>query len=83
MIPLHLDWLSGTVFMDAGNAWGSEWDFSGHDNPRRDALASVGGEITARILPLWYANIEFRFGVALPLVEGEGARSYLRIGPAF
>lgn len=83
LIPLHLDWLSGTVFMDAGNAWGSEFDVMGHDNPRRDALASVGGEITARILPLWYANVEFRLGVALPLVEGEGTRAYLRIGPAF
>jgi len=83
LIPLHLDWLSGTVFMDGGNAWGSEWDFVGHDNPRRAALASFGGEITARILPLWYSNVEFRFGVAVPLMEGDGARAYIRIGPAF
>lgn len=83
LIPLHLDWLSGTIFMDAGNAWGSEFDMVGHDNPMKDPLASVGGEITARVFPLWYANMEFRFGVAVPLVEGQGARAYLRIGPAF
>jgi Tol biopolymer transport system component len=83
LLPIHLDWLSGSLFMDAGNAWGTELDVIGHDNPRQDPLASVGGELTLRLLPLWYQNMDFRLGVALPLTQGDGARVYLRLGPAF
>jgi outer membrane protein assembly factor BamA len=83
LLPLHLDWLSGTLFFDAGNAWGPELDLRGYQNPRRDPLASVGGEVTARILPLWYAVLDLRLGLAFPLVEGDGPRAYLRLGSAF
>jgi hypothetical protein len=83
LFPLHLDWLSGSVFFDAGNAWGTEVKGDGKENPVRDPLASVGAEVTARIFPLWYQNMEFRVGVGVPLVDGSGARAYLRLGPAF
>ena len=83
LFPLHLDWLSGTVFLDAGNAWGPELGLRGYQNPPRDPLASMGGEITARILPLWYSLLDVRVGFAVPLVEGDGTRVYLRLGTAF
>jgi hypothetical protein len=83
LLPIHFDWLSGALFMDAGNAWGTELEVIGHTNPRQDPLASLGGELTVRLLPLWYQNMDFRMGAAFPLREGEGARFYLRLGPAF
>jgi hypothetical protein len=83
LFPFHLDWLSGTVFLDAGNAWGPELDLRGYDNPRRDPLASAGGELTARVLPFWYGIMDVRVGVAAPLVGGGGVRAYLRVGPSF
>jgi hypothetical protein len=83
LFPLHLDWVAGTLFMDAGNAWGPELDLRGYNSPLRDPLASVGGEVIARILPLWYATWDVRVGFAVPLVEGEGGRAYLRLGPSF
>lgn len=83
LIPLHLDWLSGAFFMDSGNAWGPKLGFTGYENPRRDVLASAGGELTLRLQPFWYGNLELRAGAAVPLVEGDGPRFYLRLGPAF
>jgi len=83
LFPLHLDWLSGALFVDGGNAWGPRDDLSGHDNPRGDPLLSVGGELMVRMMPLWYGAMDLRFGVAAPLVEGDGARAYVRLGPAF
>jgi hypothetical protein len=83
LFPLHLDWLAGAVFLDGGNAWGPELDLRGYNSPLRDPLASVGGEVIARILPLWYATWDVRLGFAVPLVEGEGGRAYLRLGPSF
>ena len=83
LLPIHLDWLSGTLFVDSGNAWGPELDLDGYRNPRREALASLGGELMLRLMPLWYGNLEVRAGAALPLVEGDGARFYLRLGPSF
>jgi hypothetical protein len=88
LFPLHLDWVSGALFLDAGNAWGPDLGLPGYENPRGDALASVGGEVTVRMLPLWFTALDLRFGVALPLVrpypEAENnPRGYVRIGPAF
>jgi len=85
LIPLHLDWLSGALFLDSGNAWGPELGFQGFQNPPGDPLVSAGGELTLRIMPFWNGNVELRSGVAFPLVEtdGDGVRFYLRVGPAF
>ncbi len=83
LFPLHFDWISGTLFFDAGNAWGPELSGHGGGNPRRPSLASTGAEILVRTLPLWFQNIDLRVGLALPLVEEEGLRSYLRLGLSF
>jgi hypothetical protein len=88
LFPLHTDWLSGAVFLDAGNAWGPEVaDVPGFFNPARDALVSTGGELTMRVLPLWFAAVDLRLGMAVPLVQGsderEGVQVYFRLGRAF
>jgi hypothetical protein len=83
LFPLHFDWISGAVFFDAGNAWGPEISGHGGENPRRASLASTGAELLLRALPLWFQNIDLRFGLALPLVEERGPRSYLRLGLSF
>ncbi|NNM03830.1 MAG: hypothetical protein HKO65_01905, partial [Gemmatimonadetes bacterium] len=40
LFPLHLDWISGVLFFDGGNAWGPELGVRGFENPARDALYS-------------------------------------------
>ena len=81
--PLHFDRVFASVFGDAGNAWGPARSPSGFENPARSALVSVGAEITAEVLTFYKATLRFRTGVALPLVDGEGARVYLRLGVPF
>jgi hypothetical protein len=83
LIPLHLDWIGGSVFFDAGNAWGPDRTFHGFDNTRRDALASVGAEVLVQVLPLWFQDLELRLGIAQPLVEGNGLVTHLRLGLSF
>jgi len=89
LFPLHLDWISGAVFLDAGNAWGPELEVRGFHSPRMDPLISTGGEVMVRTLPLWFQELDLRFGVAFPLTEldpgaGKGSiRSYLRLGLSF
>jgi hypothetical protein len=88
LFPLHVDWISGSLFLDAGNAWGPELEIPGFQNPQRASLASAGGEITLRLLPLWFVPLDLRFGLAVRLVDGgagteTGPRAYLRIGRAF
>ena len=83
LVPLHLDWLSGALFFDAGIAWGPELGLRGYQNPKQDPLAAVGGEITARFLPLWYTTLDLRLGVAQPLVDGSGSSFYVRLGRPF
>ncbi len=69
--------------MDGGNAWGPELDVHGFNSPRRDALVSTGAEILVRTLPLWFQVLDLRVGVAFPLVEEHGPRSYVRLGLSF
>jgi hypothetical protein len=83
LVPLHFGWLSGSLFLDAGNAWGPATSTVGHPNPARSALLSAGAELTLRVLALWFTDLDLRGGVAFPLGEGEGARAYLRLGPSF
>ncbi len=83
LLPLHLDWLSGSIFADAGNAWGPELGLRGYENPRQDPLLSVGGELMARLMPFWAGDLEVRLGVAHGMVEGQGTGVYLRLGPSF
>jgi outer membrane protein assembly factor BamA len=81
--PVHLDRLTGTLFADAGNAWGPELRIQGFQNPKRAALASVGAEVTATALALWSAPLQLRVGVGFPLVEGGGPLTYVRLGLSF
>ena len=81
--PLYFDWISGSLFFDAGNAWGPELGEPGFDNPPLDAIAAVGGEVLLHGLPLWTSSTVVRTGVAVPLVDGSGAAVYLRLGVAF
>ncbi|MBI4519566.1 MAG: PD40 domain-containing protein, partial [Gemmatimonadetes bacterium] len=48
--PLYLDRVFGSLFVDAGNAWGPS------DAPS-EALISTGAELAARILPLWTSSL--------------------------
>jgi hypothetical protein len=83
LLPLHLNWLSGALFLDGGNAWGPDSDVPGLQNPRRDPLTSVGGELTLRVLPLWFQQMDFRLGLAFPMEGGRDPGFYLRLGPSF
>ena len=83
LFPLHLDWISGTLFLDGGNAWGPELGITGFQNPVRDALYSAGAEMTVRTLPLWFTKLDLRVGLAFPLVGEDGPAAYLRLGSPF
>ncbi|MBI4539529.1 MAG: PD40 domain-containing protein [Gemmatimonadetes bacterium] len=74
--PAYLDRVAGTLFFDAGNAWGPE-------RSPGQALASAGGELSARILPFWTSVLTIRLGVAGALRQGGGVTTYVRLGQAF
>jgi Tol biopolymer transport system component len=81
--PLHVDRVVGSVFVDAGNAWGPELDLQGYYSPRRATLVSVGAELTTEVLTFWNITSRVRLGVAQPMVEGNGTVAYLRLGLPF
>ncbi len=81
--PLFFDRIHGSVFFDAGNAWGPTLGQRNYDNPRRRTLASFGGEVSVIVAPVYLPGVGFRFGVGVPLNGGEGAVFHLRVGNAF
>ena len=81
--PLFFDRIHGSVFFDAGNAWGPTLGQRNYDNPRQQALASFGGEVSVIVAPVYLPGVGFRFGVGVPLNGGEGATFYVRVGNAF
>jgi hypothetical protein len=87
--PLHVDRVVGSLFVDAGNAWGprlldSEGNpLQGYYSPRRSALVSVGAEVTTEVLTFWNIMSRLRLGVAQPLVDGGDPVAYLRLGLPF
>lgn len=86
LFPLHLDALSGGVFVDAGNAWGPELGIPGFQQPRGTTLWSAGGEISARLTAFFNLALVVRTGVAFPGVDVPGGTSptwYVRLGPSF
>lgn len=84
LIPIHLDRVSGAVFLDAGNAWGPEEGGRYYrDNLRRDALASAGLEVLTDVLTLFSIPVTLRGGVAFPLTVREGAVGYVSFGRPF
>ncbi len=82
-VPAYMDRVFGTVFLDAGNAWGPDVSLSGFTNERRSTLAGAGAELAADFLFFWTEPLRIRVGAAAPLVEGDGGRVYLRLGLAF
>ena len=76
---MHLDRILGSVFVDAGDAWGTE-PVPGHTAAR--VLLSAGVEVTGDLL-LAYSPVRLRAGVAFPLVDAAGPRYYLRLGLPF
>ena len=81
-MPLHLDRIFGSVFLDGGNAWGGA-SSAGEESPRLRALLSAGFEVSTDLLVLYSVPLRLRAGVAFPLVEQEGARYYVRVGLPF
>ena len=81
--PLHADRMIGSLFFDAGNAWGPDLSASGFQNALRNPLASLGAEITTEMLGLYRARVRLRVGIALPLVGGGDAVGYVRVGLPF
>ena len=84
-LPLFFDRFHGSVFFDAGNAWGpllGEETVNYH-NPRRSMLMSVGAEASVIVVPVYQGGLTVRFGGGLPLVDGDGPVYYIRVGNAF
>ena len=81
--PLHFDRVFGSLFLDAGNAWGPDVSPSGFTNPLRAAVASTGAEVTTELLGLYDVLLPLRVGVAVPVLGGSGASVYVRVGLAF
>ena len=81
--PLFFDRIHGSLFFDAGNAWGPVLGQRRYDNPRQQALASVGAELSMIVAPIYLRGINFRFGAGVPLNGEDGAVYYIRVGNAF
>jgi hypothetical protein len=79
---LHADRLSGALFVDAGNAWGTNAGAQ-TPNPAGDPLVSGGAELVLTGTPFWFAPLDLRVGVSVPLVEGSGGEVYVRVGRSF
>jgi hypothetical protein len=78
--PLHFDRVLGTLFVDAGNAWGPRTLLRG--------LASAGAEVTVQLLGFFRNELQLRAGVAVPLLDADtsGGRNpefYVRAGLPF
>jgi Tol biopolymer transport system component len=82
-VPLYLDWISGSLFVDAGNAWGAETSGTVLSRRRGAHLLSAGGELLLNGLPLWTSSTLLRLGLAVPLREGDGPTAYVRLGLPF
>ncbi len=83
LLPVFLDRLHGSVFFDAGNAWGPTLGQRHYDNPRAEAPTSFGAELSIITAPFYQSGFGVRFGAGVPLSGGEGAIYYVRIGNAF
>ena len=84
-LPLFFDRLHGSVFFDAGNAWGPVLgeDIRNYYNPRRSMLMSVGAEVSTVVVPIYQGGLTVRFGAGLPLESGGRPAYHIRVGNAF
>lgn len=81
--PAYVDRVFGSVFVDAGNAWGPDESPGGFENARRSTLVGAGAEIVTDFLLFWTEPLRLRVGAAVPLVDGDGVRGYVRLGLVF
>ena len=81
-LPLYLDWISATLFADAGNAWAPRPHATHFAALQRAPLSSLGGELLLSGLPLWTTSTQLRVGVAVPLAD-HGLSFYVRLGRTF
>ena len=81
--PLHIDRVSGALFVDGGNAWGDSRPDINLLNPRKPALGAMGAELQISVLALFNTRLFFRLGAALTLNDESDAPFYLRLGTAF
>ncbi|MYH30177.1 MAG: hypothetical protein F4137_15300 [Acidobacteria bacterium] len=77
-LPLHVDRVFGSVFLDGGNAWG-RLSSSGDESPRPSVLLSAGFEVSTDLLALYGVPLRLRAGAAFPFIEREGPRYYVRV----
>ncbi|MXW17126.1 MAG: BamA/TamA family outer membrane protein [Gemmatimonadetes bacterium] len=84
-LPLFIDRFHGSVFVDAGNAWGPVLrpETVNYYNPQRSTLMSVGAEVSIIVVPVYQGGLTVRFGGGFPLVEGDGPTFHVRVGNAF
>ena len=83
LFPLFFDRIHGTVFADAGNAWGPTLGQRFYDNPQQLALASVGAELSVILAALYRGGASVRFGGGLPLREATDPVFYIRFANTF
>ena len=81
--PLFFDRIHGSIFADAGNAWGPTLDRAGYDNPRLAMLASMGAELSVIVGALYLPGTTIRAGIGLPLRFENDPVFYLRVGNPF
>jgi hypothetical protein len=72
--PLHFDRVTGSVFVDVGDAWSPY--------PRLGAITSSGAEVTLGLLAWFNTSVQLRGGVAVPW-SGRDPEVYLRAGLPF
>ncbi len=75
--PVGINRLSGSVFLDAGGAWGL-----GESGPARWHRAA-GVELLAETRWLYTMPLQLRLGLARALDAPQGTRAYLMLGRAF
>ena len=81
--PLFFDRVHGSVFFDAGNAWGPVLGQRGYDNPRSATLASTGAELSAVLAPFYAGGLTLRTGIGVPLRVLSSPVFHIRLGNAF
>ncbi len=92
VLPVYLDRVWGTLFVDAGRTWCSEECLGRFDSPDTRAdntLASVGAELGINVSISYLAPVPVRVGVGVPLrpvAEGGSRpdpRAYFTFGLSF
>jgi len=83
LFPLFFDRMHGSVFADAGNAWGPTLGRANYDNPRQAMLASVGAELSVIVGALYLSGTTIRAGVGLPLRFENDPVFHVRVGNSF